>query len=399
VVRRIRRRCQDDRPDHSGRRHYGVSAGPQSCERTFQYRGGTRRKPLVHPCPSRRRPGNAAIGRITPDGAVTEFPLADGSGPGGIAAGPDGNLWFGLSGSNKIGRITTTGVITEFPVPTASSGPGSIAAGADGNLWFAEESANKIGRITTAGVITEFPIPTPNSDTAEIVAGPDGSLWFMEFAANKIGRITPAGIFTEFPIPTPHSSPDGSEITAGPDGNLWFAENAANKIGRMTTSGDFTEFAVPTANSGPSAIAAGPDGNIWFTEEVGNKIGRITTGPTGPCTPDAHTLCLNNGRFSVAASFQATPTDPVSMATAVTLTGDSGYFWFFVPSNIEMAVKVLNGCSVNNAYWVFAAGLTNVQVNWQVVDTTNNVTYTQVNQQGTAFAPIQATNAFPTSCP
>ena len=56
VVRRIRRRCQEHRPDHSGRRHYGVSAGPQSCERTFQYRGGTRRQPLVHPCPSRRRP-------------------------------------------------------------------------------------------------------------------------------------------------------------------------------------------------------------------------------------------------------------------------------------------------------------------------------------------------------
>ena len=221
----------------------------------------------------------------------------------------------------------------------------------------------------------------------------------MEFAANKIGRITPAGIITEFPIPTPHSSPDGSEITAGPDGNLWFAENAANKIGRMTTSGDFTEFAVPTASSGPSAITAGPDGNIWFTEEVGNKIGRITTGPTGPCTPDAHTLCLNNGRFSVAASFQATPTDPVSLATAVTLTGDSGYFWFFDPNNVELVVKVLNACvEPFDSYWFFAAGLTNVEVEITAVDRHTGESKVYRNERGKPFAPIQDTAAFGT-CP
>ena len=39
---------------------------------------------------------------------------------------------------NKIGQITTAGVITEFPIPTASSGPYGIAAGPDGNLWFTE---------------------------------------------------------------------------------------------------------------------------------------------------------------------------------------------------------------------------------------------------------------------
>ena len=40
--------------------------------------------------------------------------------------------------ANQIGRITTAGVITEFPIPTAGSGPAGIAAGPDGNLWFTE---------------------------------------------------------------------------------------------------------------------------------------------------------------------------------------------------------------------------------------------------------------------
>ena len=44
--------------------------------------------------------------------------------------------------------------ITEFSIPTATSGPYGIAAGPDGNLWFTEGFGNQIGRITTAGAIT-----------------------------------------------------------------------------------------------------------------------------------------------------------------------------------------------------------------------------------------------------
>ena len=109
-------------------------------------------------------------------------------------------------------------------------------------------------------------------------------------------------------------------------------------------------------------------------------------------------LCLVGGRFQVSANWTR-PNGSSGTGTAVTLTDGSGYFWFFDPTNTEMVVKVLNGCAINNAYWVFAAGLTNVQVNWQVLDTQTGVSYTQVNTQGTPFAPIQATSAFPTSCP
>jgi virginiamycin B lyase len=81
-------------------------------------------------------------------GTITEFPTAN-SGPFGITAGPDGNLWFADPGGNKIGRITTGGAITEFRIHTQSSFPVGITTGPDGNLWFTEENASKIGRITT----------------------------------------------------------------------------------------------------------------------------------------------------------------------------------------------------------------------------------------------------------
>ena len=148
------------------------------------------------------------------------------------------------------GVATAAGpVITEFTLPNAGSVPNGIAAGPDGNVWFAEYSGNRIGRITPAGVITEFPVPTPNSQPNGIVTGPDKNLWFTEMAGNKIGRITTSGTITEFPVPTPNAEP--RHIAAGADGNLWFTEFVANKIGRITTAGVITEFVVPNGRQRP----------------------------------------------------------------------------------------------------------------------------------------------------
>lgn len=115
-----------------------------------------------------------------------------------------------------------------------------------------------------------------------------------------------------------------------------------------------------------------------------------------PCTPDENTLCLNGGRFRVAAAWRS-PTDS-GAAHAVGLTTDTGYFWFFSAGNVEGIVKVLNGCSFNSRYWVFASGLTNVEVTLTVTDTQSAVTRTYVNPLNTAFQPIQDTGAF-ASCP
>ncbi|MCB1055198.1 MAG: hypothetical protein KDD11_06750, partial [Acidobacteria bacterium] len=84
-----------------------------------------------------------------------------------------------------------------------------------------------------------------------------------------------------------------------------------------------------------------------------------STPPTGTCTPDATTLCLNDGRFRVEATF-LTPQGSSGSGQAVQLTNDTGYLWFFNPNNVEMVVKVLRGCGTNNRYWVFAGGLTDV---------------------------------------
>ncbi|HEY4563258.1 MAG TPA: hypothetical protein VIJ36_09775, partial [Thermoanaerobaculia bacterium] len=70
------------------------------------------------------------------------------------------------------------------------------------------------------------------------------------------------------------------------------------------------------------------------------------------------------------------------------------YFWFFDPANVETIVKVLNGCGLNQRYWVFAGGLTSVQTVITVRDTRTGIAKTYTNPQGTPFQPVQDTSAF-----
>ena len=95
------------------------------------------------------------------------------------------------SSSNTIGRVTTDGAVTEYPIPTPNSDPQGIGTGPDGALWFTESGTpGKIGRITTAGVISELPTPSPDSVPGFILTGPDHALWFTESGTpGKIGRL------------------------------------------------------------------------------------------------------------------------------------------------------------------------------------------------------------------
>jgi CSLREA domain-containing protein len=117
---------------------------------------------------------------------------------------------------------------------------------------------------------------------------------------------------------------------------------------------------------------------------------------TAACVAGGNTLCLSNGRFKVTANWQIS--NGSGTGTAVTLTGDSGYFWFFDPGNVEVTVKVLNGCGINSRYWVFAAGLTNVGVVLTVTDMQTGQVKTYTNLLNRTYRTITDTNAFAT-CP
>ena len=114
------------------------------------------------------------------------------------------------------------------------------------------------------------------------------------------------------------------------------------------------------------------------------------------CAGDATTLCLGALRFKVTATFDA-GNGFAGDARAVPLTGDTGYFWFFSSTNVEIVVKVIDGCGLGGHFWVFAGGLTNVRTVITVTDATTGAVRTYTNLQGHPFAPLQDTSAF--ACP
>jgi len=113
------------------------------------------------------------------------------------------------------------------------------------------------------------------------------------------------------------------------------------------------------------------------------------------CVPGPETLCLNRGRFQVEAEW-ATTQGTSGRGQAVSLTDDTGFFWFFHPDNVEVVLKVLEGCPVNGRFWVFAGGLTNVEVEITVTDTLTGELASYRNPQTMPFQSIQDTDAFTT---
>lgn len=94
---------------------------------------------------------------------------------------------------NRVGRITMNGAVTEFPIPSAAGSPINIAVGPDRNVWFTKGSI--LGRVTPDGAITEFPLPGPNAGATGLTAGSDrqppdrllNRLWFTMSGSNALG--------------------------------------------------------------------------------------------------------------------------------------------------------------------------------------------------------------------
>lgn len=111
------------------------------------------------------------------------------------------------------------------------------------------------------------------------------------------------------------------------------------------------------------------------------------------CMPSDTALCLQRGRFRVSATWRTASAQGVAKVRPE--TADSGSLWFFLPDNLELLVKVLDACqNPDPKYWVFAAGLTNVEVDIAVTDTATQTTRHYRNPLNTSFAPVLDTSAF-----
>jgi len=141
----------------------------------------------------------------------------------------------------------------------------------------------------------------------------------------------------------------------------------------ITATKDFADF----YNNQPPT--SGVDGNRAFFHVLNS------TAPPA-CSPSGTALCLG-GLFKV----QVTATGLTG--SAIPNTADTGNFWFYGPSNIDVVVKVLDGRSINGRFWVFIGSLSNVGYTVTVTDTATGTVKTYTDPPGT-LTSIADTSAF-----
>ncbi len=123
------------------------------------------------------------------------------------------------------------------------------------------------------------------------------------------------------------------------------------------------EVAQPVADTAAFPCVAGK-ARPALTESPRNR-GSRSTGETTDCVPSGPAVTLGDG-YQVSMCYE-TPAGVMGNARNWGLKSNrSALLYFFERNNVEVLIKVLNGCAVNGHHWVFVAPVTDLAFNLQV---------------------------------
>lgn len=316
----------------------------------------------------------------------------------GLAAGPSGTLFVvGNDGTNSFlgtvnfttGTETTIGEISGYVVnDIAFDGAGHLYGLTDGQRGTSPHSLIQINTATAAPtlakVLSNHGTPDDFAENGAIAYNPaDGNFYYADIDSSHhlfVDKLA-SGTFMQTPVLTTTQT-DIPTAMVFSQGKLWvfafanvLSADAANIGAGLTFAGN--------------PVFPTPDGLFAFFTDgaVPNAL---------PCVPSTTAACLYN-RFKVEITYDATPNNGTGPANVVLESTASVKFTFFDPTVIEMILKVLDACSFNNKWWVFAGGLTNVGVAIKVTDTATGAIQRYNSTKGQLFQTFADTSAF--GCP
>ena len=196
------------------------------------------------------------------------------------------------------------------------------------------------------------------------------------------------------------SATSSGEPLVSPDGRYVFTLGAdASVFRRAPESGRLTRVEVRDLPSGHFARAAAqsPDGRFVHAAAGSQDFDAVLTFGVEEsfCRRDYSGLCLGD-RFRVEVEWSDSVGGTGSARAVPNGSDDSSLLWFFSESNWEMLIKVLDGCQINDRFWVFGAATTDVEYTLTVTDALTGARVNYFNPLGTAAAAITDTDAFAT---
>jgi len=289
------------------------------------------------------------------------------------------------------------------PVPAAPSGlaAGPLSPTSVELSWVdnsTDETSFRVEARPAGGTFATVGNPAANA-TSFVVTGllPDTTYTFRVRARNAAGL---SG-FSEVIITTAPAVPAApANLVAAPDSasavGLTWDDLSSNETGfrielRSPLTGDWVEVGlVPAEAESTSVPGLVADRPYTFRMIAVNGSGESAPSNSASATPHAAdvacentdtTVCLldrfrvtiqwNNPHLAGGNGVGHTAPFPGSDRTATA--------WFFSPDNIELIVKVLDGSSINDFFWVFHGQLTDVEFWVSVVDTETGFSTTYHN--------------------
>lgn len=180
--------------------------------------------------------------------------------------------------------------------------------------------------------------------------------------------------------------PDNIEVgvkVLGPVNGKWWVFHGAGTDREYTlavtdtVTGEVRSYVKPNGSfCGEADTQAFPAATPAFFGEPDSKEPSDSLKATSGCTPSSTRMCLQEDRFQVEVLRNGVA------QPSVELTSDSGSVWFFNADNAEVFVKVLDGRSANNHFWVFYGSMTDRDFTVRVVDTHTGQEVTYDNSLG-----------------
>ncbi len=171
------------------------------------------------------------FGRLDPaTGEMSVWDAPRGYGPYGIAATPDGAIWYvSLAGSYLAKPDLETGKVTPIDPPQKDSGTRRVWSDSSGRLWVSEWNAGSLSVYNPLSKTWQtWPLPGDDPSAYAVFVDDKDLVWVSDFGANAILRFDPkTEKFESFP-----SNRSGADVRQmlGRPGELWGAESGTDRL-------------------------------------------------------------------------------------------------------------------------------------------------------------------------